>query len=73
MLRPQPALGADRVDSELAFAIDIVLTTALCLALWVRRRWPVGLAVAALPVALFSTPSGIAILIILLTVVVHRG
>ncbi|MFC6017927.1 sensor histidine kinase [Plantactinospora solaniradicis] len=72
VLRPQPALVADRADSELAVAIDVVLTTALCLALWVRRRWPVGLAVAALPVALFSTPSGIATLIILLSLVVHR-
>ncbi|MEE6309638.1 histidine kinase [Plantactinospora veratri] len=72
VLRPQPTLVADRADSELAVAIDAVLTTALCLALWVRRRWPVALAAAALPVALFSTPSGIAILIILLTLVVHR-
>ncbi|GAA3754796.1 histidine kinase [Plantactinospora mayteni] len=72
VLRPQPTLVADRADSGLAIAIDAVLTTALCLALWVRRRWPVALAAAALPVALFSTPSGIAILIILLTLVVHR-
>ncbi|WP_422771219.1 sensor histidine kinase [Plantactinospora sp. WMMC1484] len=72
VLRPQPTLVADRADSELAVAIDAVVTTALCLGLWVRRRWPVALAVAALPVALFSTPSGIATLIILLTLVVHR-
>ncbi|MEN3611639.1 histidine kinase [Plantactinospora sp. ZYX-F-223] len=72
VLRPQPTLVADRADSELAVAIDAVLSTALCLALWVRRRWPVALAAAALPVALFSTPSGIATLIILLTLVVHR-
>ena len=50
----------------------MVLTAALCLGLWVRRRWPVWLAVVALPLAVFSTPSAIAILIILLTVVVHR-
>ncbi|MEO3929004.1 histidine kinase [Micromonosporaceae bacterium B7E4] len=72
VLSPQPTLVADQADSELAVAIDAVLTTALCLALWVRRRWPVALAAAALPVALFSTPSGIATLIILLTLVVHR-
>ncbi|MDW5329742.1 sensor histidine kinase [Plantactinospora sp. KLBMP9567] len=72
VLSPRPTLVADRADSELAVAIDSVLTTALCLALWVRRRWPVALAAAALPVALFSTPSGIATLIILLTLVVHR-
>ncbi|MGI5145211.1 sensor histidine kinase [Plantactinospora sp. CA-294935] len=72
VLSPQPTLVADRADSELAVAIDAVLSTALCLALWVRRRWPVALAAVALPVALFSTPSGIATLIILLTLVVHR-
>ncbi|ROT31680.1 sensor histidine kinase [Micromonospora sp. HM5-17] len=72
VLSPRPTMVPERADSELAVVIDMVLTTALCLSLWVRRRWPVGLAVAALPVAFFSTPSGIAILIILLTVVVHR-
>ena len=69
-LGPEPTI--DRPHSELAVAIDMVLTAALCLSLWVRRRWPVWLAVVALPLAVFSTPSAIAILIILLTVVVHR-
>ncbi|MDG4785201.1 histidine kinase [Micromonospora sp. WMMD1102] len=72
VLRPQPTLVADRADSELAVAIDVVVSSALCLTLWVRRRWPVALTLAALPVALFSTPSGITVLIILLTLVVHR-
>ncbi|MEO3748082.1 histidine kinase [Plantactinospora sp. B5E13] len=72
VLRPQPTLVADRVDSELALVIDMVVTTALCLALWVRRRWPVALTLITLPVAVVSTPSAFAIMIIVFTVVVHR-
>ncbi|MEE6257878.1 sensor histidine kinase [Plantactinospora sonchi] len=72
VLRPQPALVADRVDSELALGIDMVVTTALCLAIWARRRWPVALALITLPVAVVSTPSAFAIMIIVFTVVVHR-
>lgn len=72
VLRPQPELVAHRIDSELALGIDMVVTTALCLSLWVRRRWPVALALITLPVAVVSTPSGFAIAIIVFTVVVHR-
>ena len=40
--------------------------------LWVRRRWPVQLALAVLPLSLVSAPSGMVVLILLFTVVVHR-
>lgn len=51
---------------------DIVLGTALCVALWWRRRAPVAIALAAAPVGVFSAMSGIAALVLLATVVVHR-
>ncbi|WP_089156795.1 sensor histidine kinase [Micromonospora sp. NBS 11-29] len=41
-------------------------------ALWLRRRWPVGLAVAVAPLALFSVTAGVALLVVLFTVLVHR-
>jgi signal transduction histidine kinase len=55
-----------------AIFLDAMLSLAICAALWVRRRWPVGLALATLPVTLISTPSALAVLVIVFTVVVHR-
>ncbi|MET8838070.1 histidine kinase [Micromonospora sp. NPDC004540] len=52
--------------------LDLAVGLLASAALWLRRRWPVGLAVAAAPLALFSVTSGIALLIILFTIVVHR-
>ncbi|MDM4721539.1 histidine kinase [Micromonospora sp. WMMA1363] len=52
--------------------VDFLASLVLCAALWVRRRWPVGLALASLPLALFSVSSGVALLIVLFTVTVHR-
>ncbi len=52
--------------------VDAVASLVLCGALWGRRRWPVGLALASLPLALFSIGSAVALLIILFTVALHR-
>ncbi|MEH0980924.1 sensor histidine kinase [Micromonospora sp. CPCC 205556] len=52
--------------------VDLVAGVGLTAALWLRRRWPVGLAVASLPLAIFSVTSAVALVIILCTVVVHR-
>jgi signal transduction histidine kinase len=41
-------------------------------ALWWRRRWPLGLALAFLPAGLFSITSAGSLVIMLFTVVVHR-
>jgi signal transduction histidine kinase len=58
---PHPALAVDQVAGALA-----------CAALWLRRRWPVGLALALIPVAaVFDFASG-AQLAALFTVAVHR-
>ncbi|MFI6226464.1 sensor histidine kinase [Micromonospora echinospora] len=51
-----------------ADAVVGLVTTAL---LWVRRRWPVGLAVATLPLTLFSMAAAVPLLIIYFTVLVH--
>ena len=43
-----------------------------CVALWWRRRWPVGVALLLAAIGSFSDTSGIAVLIALFTVAVHR-
>lgn len=52
--------------------LDQVLGALACAAVWLRRRWPVGLAVAMVPVCFASnTPDG-AGLVALFTLAVHR-
>ncbi|RBY84807.1 sensor histidine kinase [Blastococcus sp. TF02A-26] len=51
---------------------DLVLGSAGCLALWARRRWPVGLALALAAIGTFSDMGAVAVLIALFTVAVHR-
>ncbi|MCX4386438.1 histidine kinase [Micromonospora peucetia] len=51
---------------------DFACGLAAAAALWVRRRWPVGLALASLPLATFSVTASTAMLIIIFTVAVHR-
>ena len=53
-------------------AIDAIGGPALCLALWWRRRWPLGLGLASLPVLAVSTAAGGAGIIILYTVAAYR-
>ncbi|MFJ5029064.1 sensor histidine kinase [Streptomyces sp. NPDC088560] len=53
-------------------AADVVLGGLACLAVWVRRRWPVGLAVAMIAVGFVSSTAGWAELASLFTVAVHR-
>ncbi|MGH8828595.1 MAG: sensor histidine kinase [Jiangellaceae bacterium] len=57
-------------DRELT--IDYALGAACCLALWLRRRWPVGVAVAMLVPAVLSFSAAIAILVAIFTVGVYR-
>ncbi|MFG3421297.1 sensor histidine kinase [Micromonospora sp. NPDC048063] len=52
--------------------VDALLGLVCCVLLWVRRRWPLGLAVATLPLTVFSLASAVPLLIIYFTVVVHR-
>ncbi|REH24473.1 signal transduction histidine kinase [Streptomyces sp. 2221.1] len=51
---------------------DQLIGALACAAVWLRRRWPVGLAVAMLPVSLVSATAGGAVLAALFTLAVHR-
>ncbi|MGC4857755.1 sensor histidine kinase [Micromonospora sp. DT68] len=51
---------------------DALIGLACCGLLWLRRRWPLGLAVATLPLNLFSMAASIPLLIFYFTLVVHR-
>jgi hypothetical protein len=53
-------------------AADAAGGAALCLALWGRRRWPVGLGLASVPILAFSSFAGPANGIILFTVAAYR-
>ncbi|MDN3021835.1 histidine kinase [Streptomyces sp. S.PB5] len=70
-------VGADAVTSNpnvpdgLA-RLDQLIGAVACAAVWLRRRWPVGLAVASLPVGLVSDTAGGACIIALFTLTVHR-
>jgi signal transduction histidine kinase len=52
--------------------VDLVLGGLCSLAVWLRRRWPVGLAVAAGLVSVYATSAAGAALVALFTVAVHR-
>jgi signal transduction histidine kinase len=52
--------------------VDLVLGGLCSLGVWLRRRWPVGLAVAAGLVSVYATSAGGAALIALFTVAAHR-
>src|SRR5688572_5193423 len=58
--------------SELELAVDYTIGAACCFALWLRRRWPVGLAVAMLVPAALTISGAIAYLVAVFTVGVHR-
>ncbi|WP_156722268.1 sensor histidine kinase [Streptomyces apocyni] len=58
--------------SDELMALDQVIGALACAAIWLRRRWPVGLAVALVVAGVLSDSSGGAGLIALFTVAVHR-
>jgi len=58
--------------SERELAFDYTIGAACCLGLWLRRRWPVGLAVAMLVPAALTISGAIAYLVAVFTVGVHR-
>ena len=53
-------------------AVDAIGGVVLCLALWWRRRWPLGLGLVSLPVLVVSSSAGAAGVIILYTVAGYR-
>ncbi|CAL9388573.1 hypothetical protein SUDANB145_01219 [Streptomyces sp. enrichment culture] len=70
-------LAADTLENEpglspAAQAADQLVGALACAAVWLRRRRPVGLAVALVPVSLVSATAGGAVLASLFTLAVHR-
>ncbi|MFK4071153.1 sensor histidine kinase [Streptomyces sp. NPDC029674] len=70
-------VGADAVSDNphvsQGFAeLDQVIGALACAAVWLRRRWPLGLAVAMVPVAVASDTGGGAAAVALFTLAVHR-
>ncbi|MBC2905210.1 histidine kinase [Streptomyces cupreus] len=69
-------LSADTVDQEnlpeAVIALDQLLGALACAAVWLRRRWPLGLAVAMIPVGFLSATAGGASLVAVFTLAVHR-
>ncbi|MEE1737852.1 histidine kinase [Streptomyces sp. BE147] len=67
------AIEADRTTPEVVVLVDSVLGAAACCALWVRRRWPVGLAVALTVVGVVEPVAAGALLVALFSLAVHRS
>ncbi|MFC8566961.1 sensor histidine kinase [Streptomyces sp. NPDC057245] len=70
-------MAADALDQETDLSpamasADQWIGALSCAAVWLRRRWPVQLAVAMLPVSLVSATAGGAVLVSLFTLAVHR-
>jgi signal transduction histidine kinase len=54
------------------FTLDVAAGAVGCAALWLRRRWPVGLALFLIALATFSETIAGAMVVGLLTVAIHR-
>jgi signal transduction histidine kinase len=65
------ATEVDGMSDELQF-FDLVGGLLASLSLWLRRRWPVGVALFAAALSAYSASAGMAGLIALFTVAVHR-
>ncbi len=63
----------DSWPSRWVLAVDQLAGLVGCGALWLRRRWPVGVALALVPLSSFSESVGGASLIALFAVSVHRS
>jgi signal transduction histidine kinase len=64
--------GRDQVRGPVPLAVDVTLGGLCCLGVWLRRRWPVGLAVTAIAFSVVSAAAAWVAVIALFTVAVHR-
>ncbi|ATY98993.1 sensor histidine kinase [Streptomyces bacillaris] len=65
-------IDADDSTADVVVFVDSVVGAAACCALWLRRRWPVGLAVALTAVAVVEPVAVGALLVALFSLAVHR-
>ncbi|MEQ4606983.1 histidine kinase [Streptomyces cavourensis] len=65
-------IDADDSTADVVVFVDSVVGAAACCALWLRRRWPVGLAVALTAVAVVEPVAVGALLVALFGLAVHR-
>ncbi|MCW3815536.1 histidine kinase [Micromonospora sp. DR5-3] len=68
---PHPEMAVP-LPYDWMIAADALVGLLCCGLLWSRRRWPLGLAVATLPLTTFSLAGAVPLLIVYFTVVVHR-
>ncbi|WP_267242347.1 sensor histidine kinase [Streptomyces sp. PR69] len=66
----ESVLEAD--NAEIVIFLDLIAGLAACLAVWLRRRWPMGLAVTLVVVGTLAPAAGGAMLVALFSVAVHR-
>ncbi|WP_432005660.1 sensor histidine kinase [Streptomyces parvus] len=69
------ALGtieADDTTADIVVFVDSIVGAVACCALWLRRRWPVGLAVALTLVSVVEPVAAGALLVALFSLAVHR-
>ena len=64
--------SAKRGSGQAQLVVDLVCGVTLCVALWWRRRWPVVLGLASLPLVAVSSFGGLAGLVIMFTVAAYR-
>lgn len=65
-------IEADATTPDAVVLVDALIGTAACCALWVRRRWPVALAVTLTMVGIVEPVAAGALLIALFSLAVHR-
>ncbi|XXZ52161.1 histidine kinase [Streptomyces cavourensis] len=65
-------IDADESTADVVVFVDSPVGAAACCALWLRRRWPVGLAVALTAVAVVEPVAVGALLVALFSLAVHR-
>ena len=64
--------ASTEVEPAWLFDLDQVAGALGCLGLWLRRRWPVGLALALVALSTFSETVAGAMVVALFTVAIHR-
>lgn len=72
LLAAIPMIDGGDPTSDTMMVIDLSVGALSCLAIWVRRRWPVGVAVVTALVSTFFIASAGASMVALFTVAVHR-